>query len=197
MLWSESHSWRPGRIGRSCRYYCGSIYWGTRDSTNIKNFSYRWSIHRGTAEHVRAPFNGKIKFNEDLVHPTRTRHGHPAFLCYIDLYVTIESQDIIHNVNIPQKSFLLVQNNQYVESEQVIAEIRAETSTFNFKERVRKHIYSDSEGEMHWSTDVYHAPEYTYGNVHLLPKTSHLWVLSGGPCRSRIVPFRFTRIKIK
>ncbi|KAK9907901.1 hypothetical protein M0R45_002786 [Rubus argutus] len=39
----------------------------------------------GTAEHVRAPSNGKIKFNEDLVHPTRTRHGHPAFLCYIDL----------------------------------------------------------------------------------------------------------------
>lgn len=138
----------------------------------------------GTAEHVRAPSNGKIKFNEDLVHPTRTRHGHPAFLCYIDLYVTIESEDIIHNVNIPPKSFLLVQNDQYVESEQVIAEIRARTSTFNFKEKVRKHIYSDSEGEMHWSTDVYHAPEYTYGNVHLLPKTSHLWILSGVPCRS-------------
>nr|YP_009575246.1 RNA polymerase subunit beta'' [Aristolochia mollissima]QBI76727.1 RNA polymerase subunit beta'' [Aristolochia mollissima] len=143
----------------------------------------------GTAEQVRAPFNGKIKFNEDLVHPTRTRHGHPAFLCYIDLYVTIESQGIIHSVNIPPKSFLLVQNGQYVESEQVIAEIRAGTSTLNFKERVRKHIYSDSEGEIHWSTDVYHAPEYTYGNVHLLPKTSHLWLLSGDPCRSNIVPF--------
>ncbi|RZC75665.1 hypothetical protein C5167_051152 [Papaver somniferum] len=133
----------------------------------------------GTAEHIRAPSNGKIKFNEDLVHPTRTRHGHPAFLCYIDLFVTIESQDIIHNVNIPPKSFFLVQNDQYVESEQVIAKIRAGTSTFNFKERVRKHIYSDLEGEMHWSTDVYHAPKYTYGNIHLLPKTSHLWILSG------------------
>nr|WEY05306.1 RNA polymerase beta'' subunit [Saxifraga sp. 'guangxi1'] len=143
----------------------------------------------GTAEHVRAPSNGKIKLNEDLVHPTRTRHGHPAFLCSIDLYVTIESEDIIHNVNIPPKSFLLVQNDQYVESEQVIAEIRAGTSTFNFKERVRKHIYSDSEGEMHWSTDVYHAPEFTYGNVHLLPKTSHLWILSGSSCRSNVVPF--------
>nr|YP_009627983.1 RNA polymerase beta'' subunit [Diospyros hainanensis]QBO26713.1 RNA polymerase beta'' subunit [Diospyros hainanensis] len=143
----------------------------------------------GTAEHVRAPSNGKIKFNENLVHPTRTRHGHPAFLCSIDLYVTIESEDIIHNVNIPSKSFLLVQNNQYVESEQIIAEIRAGTSTFNFKERVRKHIYSDSEGEMHWSTDVYHAPEFTYGNVHLLPKTSHLWILSGGPCRSSLASF--------
>nr|UFY98276.1 RNA polymerase beta'' subunit [Berberis diaphana] len=143
----------------------------------------------GTAEHVRAPSNGKIKFNEDLVQPTRTRHGHPAFLCYIDLYVTIEGQDILHNVTIPPKSFLLVQNDQYVESEQVIAEIRAGTSTLNFKERVRKHIYSDSEGEMHWSTLVYHAPEYTYGNVHLLPKTSHLWILSGGPYRSGIVSF--------
>ena len=143
----------------------------------------------GTAEHIRAPSNGKIKFNEDLVYPTRTRHGHPAFLCYIDLYVTIESEDIIHNVTIPPKSFLLVQNDQYVESEQVIAEIRAGTSTFNFKERVRKHIYSDSEGEMHWSTDVYHAPEFTYSNVHLLPKTSHLWILSGGSCISSIVPF--------
>nr|YP_009640248.1 RNA polymerase beta subunit [Chionanthus mala-elengi]QBS50711.1 RNA polymerase beta subunit [Chionanthus mala-elengi] len=141
----------------------------------------------GTAEHVRAPSNGKIKFNEDLVHPTRTRHGHPAFLCSIDLYVTIESEDILHNVNIPSNSFLLVQNDQYVESEQVIAEIRAGTSTLNFKEKVRKHIYSDSDGEMHWSTDVYHPPEFTYGNVHLLPKTSHLWILLGGPCRSSLV----------
>ncbi|KAH0850326.1 hypothetical protein HID58_095635 [Brassica napus] len=32
---------------------------------------------------------------------------------------------------------------------------------------------------MHWSTDVSHAPEFTYSNVHLLPKTSHLWILSG------------------
>nr|YP_009776131.1 RNA polymerase beta'' subunit [Bacopa monnieri]QJA26456.1 RNA polymerase beta'' subunit [Bacopa monnieri] len=141
----------------------------------------------GTAEHVRAPSNGKIKFNEDLVHPTRTRHGHPAFLCSIDLYVTIESEDMRHNVNIPPQSFLLVQNDQYVESEQVIAEIRAGTSTLNFKEKVRKHIYSDSDGEMHWSTDVYHAPEFTYGNVHLLPKTSHLWILLGEPCRSSLV----------
>nr|QSV09610.1 RNA polymerase beta'' subunit [Veratrum japonicum] len=143
----------------------------------------------GTAEHVRAPSNGKIKFNEDLVHPTRTLHGHPAFLCSIDLYVTIESRGIIHNVNISSKSLILVQNDQYVESEQVIAEIRAEASTFHFKERVRKHIYSESEGEMHWSTDVDHVPEYTYGNVHLLPKTSHLWILAGGPRASSIVSF--------
>nr|ANS11009.1 RNA polymerase beta subunit [Euphronia guianensis] len=147
----------------------------------------------GTAEHVRAPFNGKIKFNEDFLHPTRTRHGHPAFLCYIDLYVTIEGQDILHNVTIPQKSLLLVQNDQYVESEQVIAEIRSGRSTWNLKEKekVQKHIYSDSGGEMHWSIDFSHVSncEDKYSNAHLLTKTSHLWILSGGSYRSSLIPF--------
>nr|WOC92267.1 RNA polymerase beta'' subunit [Utricularia triloba] len=141
----------------------------------------------GTAEQVRAPSNGKIKFNADFVYPTRTRHGHPAFLCSLNLLVTIENEDIRHDVNIPPQSFLLVQNDQYVQSEQVIAEIRARISTLNFKEKVRKHIYSDSDGEMHWSIDVYHAPEFAYGNVHLLPKPSHLWILLGGPWRSSLV----------
>nr|YP_010712775.1 RNA polymerase beta'' subunit [Corydalis raddeana]UGO88912.1 RNA polymerase beta'' subunit [Corydalis pauciovulata]WDA93520.1 RNA polymerase beta'' subunit [Corydalis raddeana]WJZ51922.1 RNA polymerase beta'' subunit [Corydalis pauciovulata] len=142
----------------------------------------------GTAEQIRAPSNGKIKFNEDFVHPTRTRHGYPGFLCYLDLAVTIESQDITHNVNIPPESVLLVQNNQYVESEQVIAEMSTGISTGNLKEKVRKHIYSDLEGEMHWSKYVYHAPESKYGNVHRLPKPSHLWILSGGLRRSGRVP---------
>nr|YP_009514308.1 RNA polymerase beta'' subunit [Macrosolen cochinchinensis]AXB38610.1 RNA polymerase beta'' subunit [Macrosolen cochinchinensis] len=142
----------------------------------------------GTAGHVRAPSNGKIKFNEYLVHPTRTCHGHPAFLCYIDLYVIIESADFIHNMKVPPKSFILVQNDQYVKSEQAIAEIHSGIPTLNLKERVRKHIYSDLEGEMHWSTDVYHAPEFTYNTVHLLPKTSNLWILSGVTYRSTVAP---------
>jgi len=143
----------------------------------------------GTAQHIRTPFHGKIKFNEDLLHPTRTRHGHPAFLCSTDFYVTIESRDIIHNVSIPSKSLILVQSDQYVESEQVIAEIRTGMSTFPFKERVQKHIFSESGGELHWSTDVYHTPKHRDSNVHLLPKTSHLWVLAGSPCRSDRVSF--------
>ena len=49
----------------------------------------------GTVKHVRAPSNGKIKFNEGLVHPIHTRHGHPAFLCFMELYVTIESHLIL------------------------------------------------------------------------------------------------------
>nr|YP_009975416.1 RNA polymerase beta'' subunit [Drypetes lateriflora]QNK04757.1 RNA polymerase beta'' subunit [Drypetes lateriflora] len=142
-----------------------------------------------SAKYIRAPLNGKIKFNKDSVHPIRTRHGHPGFLCYLDLYVTIENPYIIYNVTIPQKSFLFVQNDQYVESEQVIGEICTGTYDLNIKDRVIKYIYSNSEGEMHWSTDVYHAPN-EYSNVRRLAKTTHLWILSlGGSCGSSIVPF--------
>ncbi|KAF3658826.1 hypothetical protein FXO38_12977 [Capsicum annuum] len=153
----------------------------------LRTFHTRGIFTGVTIEYVWVPSNGNIKFNKDLVHPTHTHHGNPIFLCFIDLYVTIESEDILHNVNIPPKSLLLVQNDQYVESEQVIIEIRAGISTLNFKEKVQKYIYSDSDGEMQWSTDVYHVPEFTYGNVHLLPKTSHLWILLEGPCRSSLV----------
>ncbi|KAL4270871.1 hypothetical protein AHAS_Ahas04G0121400 [Arachis hypogaea] len=55
---------------------------------------------------MRAPSNEKIRFNQNLVYPMRTRHSHPIFLSYIDLYVTTESNDILHNIRILPKSFL-------------------------------------------------------------------------------------------
>jgi len=42
---------------------------------------------------------------------------------------------------------------------------------------------------MHWSTDVYHASEFLYSNVHILPKTCHIWILSGMSCRSDTIHF--------
>nr|YP_009701070.1 RNA polymerase beta' subunit [Parasitaxus usta]QEQ14275.1 RNA polymerase beta' subunit [Parasitaxus usta] len=140
-------------------------------------------------EQVRAPFNGKIKLNENLIFPTRTRHGHPAYICYSNLSVTlVDDHDKVQNLAIPSQSLLLVRNDQYVESEQVIAEVRAITSPF--KETVKKHIYSDLKGEMHWSTHVCHAP-INDSNVHFIRKTTHFWILSGGMYGSVVVPFSF------
>nr|YP_010292904.1 RNA polymerase beta'' subunit [Dapsilanthus disjunctus]ULQ65097.1 RNA polymerase beta'' subunit [Dapsilanthus disjunctus]ULQ65185.1 RNA polymerase beta'' subunit [Dapsilanthus disjunctus] len=187
--WSPTHG-DLVELGEAVGIIAGQSIGEPGTQLTLRTFHTGGVFTGGTVEHIRAPSSGKIKFNEDLLHPTRTRHGHPAFLCSIDMYVTIESRDIIHNVNIPPKSLILVQHGQYVESEQAIAEIRAGMSTFHFKEKVRKHFYSEVEGEMHWSTDIYHAPEYTYGNVlHRLPKTSHLWILVGSLCKSRIMSF--------
>ncbi|KAD5803368.1 hypothetical protein E3N88_14728 [Mikania micrantha] len=145
--WEEDSSWEPEtgwkcgnshddlvELGEAVGIITGQSIGEPGTQLTLRTFHTGGVFIGGTAEHVRAPSNGKINFNEDLVHPTRTRHGHSAFLCSRDLYVTIESEDILHNVCILRKSFLLVQNDQYVESEQVIAEIRARTSTLNLKE---------------------------------------------------------------
>nr|QYB20924.1 RNA polymerase beta'' subunit [Athrotaxis laxifolia]BBN66317.1 RNA polymerase beta subunit-2 [Athrotaxis laxifolia] len=133
------------------------------------------------AEHVRAPFTGKIEFNENFVYPTRTRHGHPAYICHNSLDVTIDNQYEVKNLTIPAESLLFIQNNQLVESEQVIAEVRAKRSPFKEKEKekVEKHIYSGLTGEMHRSIPMF----------NFILKTSHLWVLSGGIYESVVVPF--------
>nr|YP_009726984.1 RNA polymerase beta' subunit [Calocedrus decurrens]QIA95644.1 RNA polymerase beta' subunit [Calocedrus decurrens] len=121
------------------------------------------------AEHIRAPFTGKMEFNENLVFPTRTRHGHPAYICHNSLDVTIDNQYEVQNLTIPPESLLFIQNNQLVESEQIIAEIRAKKPPF--KEKVKKYIYSGLTGEMHWNIPML---------SNLIEKTTHLWVLSGG-----------------
>lgn len=121
------------------------------------------------AEHIRAPFTGKMEFNENFVFPTRTRHGHPAYICHNSLDVTIDNQYEVQNLTIPPESLLFIQNNQLVESEQIIAEIRAKKPPF--KEKVKKYIYSGLTGEMHWNIPML---------SNLIEKTTHLWVLSGG-----------------
>ncbi len=124
---------------------------------------------------MRTPFNGIIKFNTDLVYPTRTRHRHPTWICHNDLSVGIESKNKMCNLNVPPQSVLLVQNNQYIELKQVIAEIRVKNSPF--KEKVQRYFYSNTEGEMHRSTKVRHASEYVHSNIHLLLTTCHVWIL--------------------
>nr|BDZ75500.1 DNA-directed RNA polymerase subunit beta'' [Trematodon longicollis] len=143
------------------------------------------------AEHVRTPFNGIIQFNIDSVYPTRTRHGHPAWICHNNLSVIIKSKKKLYNLVIPPQSLLLVQSNQYVESKQIIAEVRAKTSPF--KEKVQKYIYSNLAGEMHWSAKVQHAPEYIHSNVHLLCRTGHIWILAGNFDKSNEFSFIFYR----
>lgn len=46
--------------------------------------------------HLEASY--KIKLNEESVHLACRFHGHPAFICYIDLNVTLEGEDIIYTL---------------------------------------------------------------------------------------------------
>ncbi|KAI4302079.1 hypothetical protein L6164_035294 [Bauhinia variegata] len=62
----------------------------------LRNFHTGGVFTGGTAEHVRAPSNGKIKFNEDLVHPTRTRHargGREGYISGSELQANMKCMD--------------------------------------------------------------------------------------------------------
>nr|YP_009547373.1 RNA polymerase beta'' subunit [Hemionitis subcordata]AYW15029.1 RNA polymerase beta'' subunit [Hemionitis subcordata] len=129
------------------------------------------------AEYVRIPFNGLINSDEKLVHPTRTRHGHPAWMCQNDLPLFIKSYGDTHDSVIPAQSLLMIRNGQYVESQQIIAEVRAKE--FPPKERIRKPIYPSSRGEFYWSKFVWHVRDSICNTAHFVREASHIWILSG------------------
>lgn len=98
------------------------------------------------AEHVRAPFNGIIHFETNLIKPTRNRHGKPAWICSFPLEVIIRGSNKNVTLIVPAHSLLLVKKKQFIHSRQIIAEVRATTSPL--KEKVSKGVYSDIQGEV-------------------------------------------------
>ena len=186
--WSLTHG-NLIEIGEAVGIIAGQSIGEPGTQLTLRTFHTGGVFTGDIAEHVRTPFNGIIQFDIDSVYPTRTRHGHPAWICNNNLSVIIKSKKKLHNLVIPPQSLLLVQSNQYVESKQVIAEVRAKTSPF--KEKVQKYIYSNLSGEMNWSAKVQHAPEYIHSNVHLLCKTGHIWILAGNFDKSNEFSFIF------
>jgi DNA-directed RNA polymerase subunit beta' len=184
MIWvcQACYGWSPTNgnlieIGEAVGIIAGQSIGEPGTQLTLRTFHTGGVFTGDIAEHVRAPLNGIINFDENFIYPTRTRHGHPAWMCNTNLFISIRSRNKIHNIVIPPKTLLLVQNNQYVESKQVIAEIRAKI--LPFKEKVKKYIYSNLEGEMFWNTKVRHASEYIHSNIHSIIRTSHIWILSG------------------
>jgi DNA-directed RNA polymerase subunit beta' len=184
MLWvcQACYGWSPTNgklieLGEAVGIIAGQSIGEPGTQLTLRTFHTGGVFTGDIAEHVRTPLNGIIKFDEHLIYPTRTRHGHPAWMCNTNLFLSIQSKNKTHNITIPPKTLLLVQNNQYVESKQVIAEIRAKI--LPFKEKVQKYIYSNLEGEMFWNTKVRHSSEYIHSNIHPIIKTSHIWILSG------------------
>nr|YP_009709478.1 RNA polymerase subunit beta'' [Asplenium nidus]QEW89294.1 RNA polymerase subunit beta'' [Asplenium nidus] len=129
------------------------------------------------AEYLRIPFNGLIHFDGKAVYPTRTRHGHPAWMCQNELSVSIKSCGDIFNFVVPAQSLLMIRNGQYVEAQQIIAEVRAKE--FPLKERIEKAIYSNLKGEIHSSKFVWHVRDCMGRPIRVVREAGHIRILSG------------------
>nr|QGU93280.1 RNA polymerase beta'' subunit [Selaginella stauntoniana] len=145
----------------------------------LRTFHTGGTFTGGAAQHVRTPFTGTITSDANSVQPTRTRHGHPAWICDDDLSVVTRNEYEARDPTIPSQSLIPVRNNQHVEAKQVIAGVRATAPVP--RERVHKYIHSNLYGEMHLGTKVLRrSPGYSrYSNTHILPETCYVRVLSG------------------
>lgn len=132
------------------------------------------------ANHLRAPFNGIAHFETNNCKPTRNRHGRLVWKCLQDLTVTVIGQGKKHSFNVPSQSLLLINNNQYVESKQVIAEVRS--SIAPIKEKVQRNIYSYLQGEVVHTRSALRLSNAFSGTIlpiHHNLNTGHLWIWSG------------------
>nr|YP_010616228.1 RNA polymerase beta'' subunit [Elaphoglossum yoshinagae]WAU47599.1 RNA polymerase beta'' subunit [Elaphoglossum yoshinagae] len=129
------------------------------------------------AEYVRIPFNGLINSDGRLVYPTRTRHGHPAWMCQNDLSVVLTRCGDIHKFVVPARSLLMIRSGQYVEARQIIAEVRAKE--FPLKERIQKAIYPNLKGEIHWNKFVWQVRDYIGNPIRVVREAGHIRILSG------------------
>jgi len=130
------------------------------------------------AEHVRAPFNGIVDFEANSLKPTRNRHGRLAWICCNSLPVKIKGKNQNTILNVPVHSFLLVRKQQYVESRQIIAEVRATAPPL--KEEVSKGTYADLQGQIYFHQTFYSIASPLLRKVLTLTPshTKYLWVLS-------------------
>nr|YP_010703816.1 RNA polymerase beta'' subunit [Bolbitis deltigera]WCO87001.1 RNA polymerase beta'' subunit [Bolbitis deltigera] len=129
------------------------------------------------AEYIRIPFNGLINSDGRLVYPTRTRHGHPAWMCRNDLSVVLTRCGDTHNFVVPARSLLMIRSGQYVEARQIVAEVRAKE--FPLKERIQKAIYPNLKGEIHWNKFVWHVRDYIGNPIRIVREAGHIRIFSG------------------
>nr|YP_009582603.1 RNA polymerase beta' subunit [Selaginella lyallii]QBL02064.1 RNA polymerase beta' subunit [Selaginella lyallii] len=174
--WSLTHRGLVG-LGEAVGIIAGQSIGEPGTQLTLRTFHTGGIFTGDTAQHVRAPLTGIIRYNATLAHLTRTRHGRPAWICRDDLVVAIHNGYEGHSFIIPSRSFILVKDNQHVESRQVLAEVH--TATPAPREMVHRCIHSDMYGELHVGARVRHNFERIYSNIQLLPETSHAWVLSG------------------
>nr|GEU67162.1 ribonuclease H-like domain-containing protein [Tanacetum cinerariifolium] len=75
--WKLETNIRKKRLGEAVGIIAGKSIGEPGTQLALRTFHTGGVFTGGTAEHVRAPSNGKIKFNEDLVHPKRAHITSP------------------------------------------------------------------------------------------------------------------------
>ena len=179
----DSNYGRLVQIGEAIGVVAGQSIGEPGTQLTLRTFHTGGVFTEDIANHIRTPFNGIVSFEELMCQLIRSRHGILVWKCLYNVSITIIATNKKHVFNLPYNSLLFVANNQYVESKQVIAEIRA--THIPLKERVRKNIGSKFEGTVFYNQTVSGLSRSKKPHLRLsansltVNNTGHIWVLSG------------------
>ena len=132
------------------------------------------------AKQIRAPFTGTLKYNlNSKTSVIRTIHGEKGFNLLENVKLQIvNSTNTLCSLDIPNGAMLLANNNQKVYCNQVIAEIKKDTSLL--LEEARRDIYTEVSGEVFLQNVKIKESIDSQGTVQKVSKTAGLiWVLHG------------------
>ena len=132
---------------------------------------------------IRAPFTGTLKYSlKSNTSITRTIHGEKGFNLMEDVKLYIENgTKTICSLDIPRSAMLLVNNDQKVYCNQVVAEIKKDANLI--LEEDRKDIYTEVSGEVFFQNLKLEESIDAQGATKIISKTSGLiWVLYGDRC---------------
>ena len=96
---------------------------------------------------ISSPETGWLKFTGNTIgHDFRTRHGENAFFVTKPTNLEISNLGVSVTIDVPEKSLILIPNNNFVIKNQIIGEIY-ESSLTNI-EKATKEVYGESSGEI-------------------------------------------------
>jgi len=133
-----------------------------------------------STKQIRAPFTGTVRYNlESNTVIVRTIHGEKGFNLMEDakLYIEDEASNFC-SINVPRGAMLLVNNDQKIYCNQVVAEIKKDVNLI--LEEDRKDIYTEISGEVFFQSVKVEESIDAQGAIKKISKTAGLvWVLSG------------------
>lgn len=137
------------------------------------------------AQQIRTPIDGQVVYSHNSVHffsPIRTRYGEDALITTHDIKILIVGV-ISHELKLPINTILLVKDQEYVRSRQLIAEVSISKQKGQASEIASKYVISDLSGEIYFDNLILQEKktDSNYGNRFSRAGQfgGLIWILSG------------------
>lgn len=131
------------------------------------------------AKQILSPDSGKIRFDKTpRINSIRTRHGDDAFVLLESLSLQlINHKNVVHKLSFPEGSTLFIQDQQIVQSNELLAELSIRTRLG--KEKAYKQISTDIDGQVYFTDLIIEETQNKQQTKRISQAGGLIWILAG------------------